>query len=67
MIDTERNNLRGFLDEALTIELLSKDLSCGQTLGPGGGHGHYDPRICHQLRPVMRRRWSSESQGQRCS
>lgn len=35
MIDTERNNLRGF-DEALTIELLSKCLSWGKNLGLSG-------------------------------
>lgn len=36
MIDIERNNLRGLLDEALTIELLSKCLSWGKNLGPRG-------------------------------
>lgn len=35
MIDTERNDLRG-LNEALTIELLSKCLSWGKNLEPSG-------------------------------
>lgn len=63
MIDTERNNLRGLLDEVLATELLSKCLSWGQTFGCGRGNGHCDLRICHQLRPVVRRRCSYESQG----